>query len=217
MCDDASEFLIRTSFVGFTTMPLRQEVFNILLAQLLQKQGLDVSPEEVLTTYAGKKMPDVLIHFQGLRLIIEGEYFLTPSAAKKAYESAKARVEEGIAHLGIAVLYPKELKLAEFSEAKSLLANANLKYVFIAENITTASKQLGIFAIESDEEINFVEGNISALSESLRRAYEQLITDEVLEKSIQALEEGLEFFSYVVSSQPATSERFRKVLGIGEN
>ncbi len=60
----------------------RQEVFNVLLAQLLQERGVIAAPENILK--AGperrRKMPDVIVHYQGLRLIIEGEVSDQPGA-----------------------------------------------------------------------------------------------------------------------------------------
>ena len=53
----------------------RQEVFNVLLAQILVRHGIISAPEIILKAKPGMKrrMPDVLVDFLGLRLIIEGE------------------------------------------------------------------------------------------------------------------------------------------------
>ena len=50
-------------------MASRQEVLNVILAQLLQERGLVAAPEEILKTPTKeRRLPDVLIDFQGLRL-----------------------------------------------------------------------------------------------------------------------------------------------------
>jgi hypothetical protein len=55
-------------------MPQRQEVTNVLLADLLNEHGLAAEPEQVLTSRRrGTQMPDVLVDLMGLRLAIEAE------------------------------------------------------------------------------------------------------------------------------------------------
>jgi hypothetical protein len=50
-------------------MAIRQEVLNVLLAQLLQKRGLLAAPEQIQNfRQQSRQMPDVLVDFQSLRL-----------------------------------------------------------------------------------------------------------------------------------------------------
>lgn len=49
--------------------PSKQEVINVVLAQLLTERGLMASPEAILR---GATV-DVLVSFRGLQLAIEGE------------------------------------------------------------------------------------------------------------------------------------------------
>lgn len=71
---------------------MRQEVLNVLSAQLLEQQGIVAVPESIVPASGdeGRRMPDVLVDFQGLRLAIEGE-FAAPQAAAKARGSALNR------------------------------------------------------------------------------------------------------------------------------
>jgi len=56
-------------------MASRQEVLNVILAQLLQERGLVAAPEEILRQPTKeRRLPDVIIDFQGLRLAIEAEF-----------------------------------------------------------------------------------------------------------------------------------------------
>ena len=82
-------------------MKYRQEVLNVILAQLLQEQVLVVAPEQIfkISVKKARKMPDVILDLQGLRLAIEGEYGLNNLAKEKAVKSALGRVEDGIAHI----------------------------------------------------------------------------------------------------------------------
>lgn len=92
----------------------RQEVLNVVLAQILQERGVVSVPEKVVRNVLSKtgqrRMPDVLVNFMGLRTVMEGEVDDQPDAKKRALESAKKRVEEGIAHIGVAVIYPAFLR-----------------------------------------------------------------------------------------------------------
>jgi len=90
-------------------MKQRQEVLNVTLAQLLMDRGADADAEQIMYRAGNRHMPDVIVQFQGLRLAIEGEYEAA-GAQDKALKSAKNRVETGIAHLGIGVVYPADLK-----------------------------------------------------------------------------------------------------------
>src|SRR5438093_9827461 len=85
----------------------RQEVLNVLVAQLLQDRGLVAAPEQIISRLdlRSRRMPDVLVDFQGLRLAIESEY-ASRGAEDKASKAALRRVEEGIAHVGMALIYP---------------------------------------------------------------------------------------------------------------
>jgi hypothetical protein len=91
----------------------RQEILNVLIAQLLQERGLVAAPEQIITRLdlATRRMPDVLVDFQGLRLVIESEY-ASVVAADKTSKAALRRVEEGIAHVGIALIYPTPFPVA---------------------------------------------------------------------------------------------------------
>ena len=74
----------------------RQEVFNVLLAQLLQERGVITAPEDVLkpSPSSKRKMPDVLVDYWGLRIAIEGEVDDQPNYGEKALDSAKKRVNK---------------------------------------------------------------------------------------------------------------------------
>src|SRR3972149_1219464 len=95
---------------GGSERGIRQEVLNVLMAQLLEERGIIAAPEQILKDPFGRRrMPDVLVDYQGLRLVIEGE-FDTRTARDKACQSALNRVEEGIAHIAMALVYPAVLK-----------------------------------------------------------------------------------------------------------
>ena len=112
----------------------RQEVLNVVLAQLLQDRGVVAVPESILTTGTQKtrQMPDVLVSYQGLRTAIEGEIEAT-NAKEKAIASATRRVETGLAHIGVGIVYPASLRSADFAHLEEQLAQAQLQIAVATE------------------------------------------------------------------------------------
>jgi len=182
-------------------MPVRQEVLNVLLAQLLQERGLIAAPEEILQSVGKRRrhMPDVLVDLQGLRLVIEGDFANRSAAKREVVRQTRERVDEGVAHIGTAVLYPKSLRNITFKVAKEKLATAILQFAVITEMPDTPS---------------FTEGDVDDLADALRRAYGQLVEDRVLEKAVSLIGHGIDGFTKALSSQPATVERFATALGV---
>ena len=129
----------------------RQEVLNVLLAQLLQERGVVTAPESVLSVSAQnlRRIPDILVNFQGLRTAIEGEVGDNPNAQKQALESASERVAQGIAHIGIAVVYPPELRTAGFEQLKARLVTAQLSVAMATESGQTAFSEGSVESLES--------------------------------------------------------------------
>lgn len=199
-------------------MAIRQEVLNVLLAQLLEERGLIAAPEQI-RSFRGqtRQIPDVLVDFQGLRLAIEGEFAARSkggmvTAERKASQAALRRVEQGIAHIGIALIYPGRLRTLAFSELKEELSHAPLRFAIITERV---QQQLSLFP-ECDAKVPFAEGNIEALVEAIRRAYEPLVKDEVLARAVARIEASMDRFISALGSQPATTERFKEALEVRE-
>jgi hypothetical protein len=194
---------------------IRQEVLNVLVAQLLEQQGIVAVPESIIPASGddSRRMPDVLVDFQGLRLAVEGE-FASSQAAKKARNSARNRVTDGIAHVGVALIYPQELKLAppDVSGLRDQLANSELRYAIITE--FEADQLLLPFAAPATEAVAFETGTVESLAAAMRRSYEYLVKDAVLERAVQLLEEGINLFVGSLARQPATTDRFMEALGI---
>lgn len=88
-------------------MSARQEVLNTELARLLCQQGLVALPEQRLKQ---GKMPDLLLPFRGFYLVIEAEVDDQLQAQDRAWRKAVERVEQGLAHLALALVYPAALR-----------------------------------------------------------------------------------------------------------
>lgn len=179
----------------------RQEVFNVLLAQLLQERGVITAPENIikLSLKGERRMPDVIVNFNGLRTAIEGE-ISQPDAEKRALDSARKRVDEGIAHIGIAIIYPKRLRKVEFGDLKSELANSDLQIAILTES----------------EDTGFTTGDVNYLESILRHTFEQLIREDVVGAAVAAINEGIESFATVIVDNEGVVGRMAQVLGIQE-
>jgi len=196
-------------------MPYRQEVLNVLLAQLLQESGQIAAPEEVLRhTQGSVKLPDVIVDFQGLRLVIEAEIGKTKDKQDRARNKAQERVDQAIAHVGVAVVYPKAIQdIKDFNRLKAELAKANLDFAIITE--VTPKPVQGEFWPCPPQQAQFMTGTVSDLADSLRRSYEQLVKDETLTKAVSKVEGSIEQFVFALRAQPATAERMGQAVGVG--
>jgi hypothetical protein len=187
---------------------------NVLLAQLLQERGLVAAPEQVFKQpLRSISLPDVIVDFQGLRLAIECEFGRDGTAKKVAYRAAQNRVEQAIAHIGIAIVYPAKLRTVAFDRAKLELQESALQYAIATETaITHTGVQLALF--EKGELPSFSVGTIDDLADSLRRSYEQLVKDETLDRAVDLLETGIANCLTALRVQPATTERLSQALGV---
>ena len=111
----------------------REEVLNVALARLLRQHGIVSAAERIATEplTGGRAMPDVLVEYQNLRLIIEGKIDRTRESGRRVQKQAYDRVVSGLAHLALAVLYPEDL--ARVVNHESVLAQSRLKISVFGE------------------------------------------------------------------------------------
>jgi len=190
------------------------------MAQLLQERGVVAAPEQILKDPLGRRrMPDLLlVDYQGLRLVIEGE-FASNSAKQKASKSALKRVEDGIAHIGMALIYPASLRdlAPDIARLKEALAETTMEFAVITESEALQSQlTLPDLPGKRNDLVSFERGDLNALINALRRSYEQLLKDQVLERAVEALKNGIGVFISSLNIQPATTARFASALEFGE-
>jgi hypothetical protein len=179
----------------------REEVFNVLLAQLLAEQGIVSAPEQsIKQALKSRSVPDVMVIFRGLRTAIEGKVDDNPKAKDEVMQNIQHRIEQGIAHIGIAVLYPAYLRKMEFNLVKGELNKIKL--------------QIAIYS-EAGEQ-GWTDGDINYLGDMLRRTFDQLVKEDVVAQAVAALEAGVEVFAHAMSVAPAAIERSAELLGISE-
>ena len=138
-------------------MTARQEVLNTELARLLCQQGLVALPEQRLQQ---GMMPDVLLPFRGFYLIIEAEVSDQPQAQERAWRKAIERVEQGLAHLALALVYPAALREAPVRQLADALPHAALRFSLCAPPIPDAP--------------DWRTGDLNALTTTLQHAYQSL-------------------------------------------
>lgn len=183
------------------TNSYRQEVLNVFLALLLQERGVVAAPENIIKIgNKNRKMPDVVVNFQGLRTVIEGEVEDAANAREKAIKSASKRVEDGIAHIGVAVIYPQFLRSVEFPKLKNSLTKTDLDIAIVTES----------------EQTGFIKGDVNYLESALRHAFEHLVREDVVAEAVSALEDGIEQFARVIVQKTGDVGRLAQTLGIRE-
>jgi len=177
-------------------MKQREEVLNTVLAQVLNTRGMSASPETIQTD----GMPDVIVPFRGLRCILEGKISDVSNGKAVVVKQARSRVETGIAHLAIAVVYPKALRTTPFAELQEAISEAQLTF-----RVCTETRMR-----------DWKDGTADDMLEELRRAHEDIIRDDVVQEAVTDLRVGLVGVSSALLSSAAVCDRLIDLLGIGE-
>ncbi len=179
----------------------REEVLNIELARILNSRGLIAAPETILTISTGsRRLPDVLVNYRGLRVSIEGKIGDFSGAAEAVSQAAQQRVDEGVAHIGIAVLYPAGLRRTSFRDLPRALSEV----------------QLSLRAFNEAGAGDWHSGDVQVLDEQLRRSHEQLVQENVVDQALGILNQGITAASQSIQDLPTGPVRMIELLGIGE-
>ena len=147
-----------------------------------------------------RRMPDLIVRYQGLRMAIEGEVDDQPDAEKKALEAAQKRVEEGIAHIGTAIVYPANLREMAFGKLKPSIEACGLRIAIVTEAGTTG----------------YVQGTIEYLKKALSTAFDQLLKEDVVAKAVAVIDASIEIFAGSIIRNDAVIDQLAAELGIQE-
>jgi hypothetical protein len=188
------------------TGPVREEVLNVALAELLEHRGLLTLPEQIVSAVRGgrgRRLPDVTVgDLWGVRITIEGRISRNPGTRRGLLKDAKDRVEEGISPICLAVLYPTALPLtASYAALRKSLERAALTVRIVSES----------------DEGDWVDTNVDGIAEILRTSYELLASEDVVAKSVDELRDSIESASAIIASGRAAPVRLRRLLGIPED
>ncbi len=194
-------------------MAQRQEVLNVLLAQVLAEHGVVAAPEQILSEPSSQalRLPDVLVDFNGLRLAIEAEIGEDETAKATAFNKAQERVYEGLAHIGVAIAYPASLQTMPFVRLKSELESASIDYCVLTE-LTLPEVQRLLF--DREEHRVFLRGKVDDLAEAIRQSYAGLVDDRTLERAVERVGASINSFLGAIGIQPAASRRMAHELGM---
>jgi len=185
------------------TSGYREEVFNVLLALLLHQRDVVTAPEQSFRQALEERrhVPDVLVVFRGLRTAIEGKVADKAGADEKSLAQARDRVASGVAHIGIALLYPASIrKIPSFLELQDFVGGATFRIAVCSEA----------------GETGWTEGGIDYLADLLRRTFDQLVREDIVTKAVEALNGGIEQFARLSFNTPAKVQRAAEILGIRE-
>jgi hypothetical protein len=174
---------------------MREEVLNVQLAIVLASQGLVALPEQRLPD----ALPDVLVIFNGLRLCLEGKVADQKQAEHLVWRKARERVDRGIAHLAVALLYPPELRHIAPPQLPDALKRSRLRFS-VCEPFT--------------ERAQWQEGDLSVLTATLQLAYQRLASEDEVTKAVDILRDGVMELSWEFLSAGVSAERVAKPLGI---
>ena len=207
------------SFGGILSPRHREEVLNVILALLLHRRGIVAAPEQILRSHLerGRAMLDVLVHYQGLRTAIEGRIAITQAAQNALLKKTRERVQKGIAHLGIAIIYPGSLRKVPFERLEQELAHASLRFAVISE-VEDIQLVLRLPNEPEPEDLImpavWIDGDLGNLTDVLRRTYERLVREDVVQRAADNIQGGIVELSEVILRSPGSVARSATALGI---
>lgn len=174
----------------------REETINTQLAILLTRHGVAAESETI--HQSGKQRPDVMFSLNGLRVVIEGKFSDTSDAANVVLAETQKRVQSGICHIGVALVYPKSLRTTATGELEKILATTRLQFLILSDSGQTA----------------WAEATPSEILAALRRVHESLIKDDIVAESAQRLSERIEGIAALWHGQPAVCDKLSRLLGM---
>lgn len=166
------------------------------MATLLSRRGLVALPEQRLP----HALPDVLVSFRGLRLILEGEVDDQPGAEGRAWQKAVERVDKGLAHLALALVYPHHLRHTSPDETLRAIESTPLRF-----SVCTAPAP----AVP-----HWHEGTIDLLHATLENAYTLLASEDEVRAAVELLTQGINTLANALFGLGVSDERLAAPLGI---
>jgi len=181
----------------------REEQLNIQLADLLASRGLDANAE----TIVGRNLPDVLISLDGVKLVIEGRI---ATSRASLFRDAQQRVEDGIADLSMALLYPPALKEAASQEE-------------LRRNLASSSYDGAVYYMGRDGmcEQAIQAGSVDDLVGAINMVFGLRIRNDIVRHQVDSLRDALDRVVESAASEnlffksDAVKMRLRNALGLG--
>jgi hypothetical protein len=184
------------------TIRLRQEVLNTVLAELISERHPEITPERILTDPKKlRNMPDLMARLNGLRVVVECEIGDSAAARTKALDSAKSRIDEGIAAVAVALVYAPELA-AQSSVAKVKALMRSQQTAFEVAVVTDASVTA------------YSTGHLDYVCTVLHEAWRGLLEEDALNTAVAEIDTAVEAFANTIDGYPEIAEKLASTLGI---
>jgi hypothetical protein len=192
---------------------VREENLNVMLAELLTESGLKAVGEVIIR----RKMPDVLIDINGVRVIIEGKYL---GKREELHANACGRIDDGLCDVVMMVEYVNLLsgKQIQIQMDQKVIKQA-LKSGTFHVGFLTYIDRVGLdkWIPEIRKKPEFFENiDFQNLVAYLMMTYDTLIKEDVLDKVIGKMEEKISSFSSRVIMDAPNIDRLKEVLELGK-
>jgi len=185
---------------------VRKEVseaaLNVEFASLLREQGLSVLGEARIQSPRGLRKPDVLIQLNGIRIILEGRF-----EEHKLEEDCRRRLEEGLAELSVAVVYPDETISWEDWQAEGPKAYLR-QAVFRVRIFRLSGENTGI------HQTPWQNLRLDELLQHLETAYRALVSENLVERAVARLSEGIARAADALLRRPQPEARAGQIATI---
>lgn len=186
------------------TFEIREEVLNVLLAELLEERGLLSVPESLRQRWGrGRRLPDItLADLWGVRIIVEGRILENEEDRQTLLRDASNRVEEGLCPICLAVLYPATLRAGTtLPDLRRRLEHASLEVRVISEGHKGAWNT----------------STVDGLVEIVRRGYELLVAEDVVTGTVADLQAAIDVAAETFVAGRGRAESLADLLGIPED
>jgi len=173
----------------------RLELLNAGLAQALRERGLVSAPSGTVgcAPAQSRAAPSASVGFRGLRVAIEGEID-RPGAEEKVLASAARRIEQGLAHVAVAAVYPRGLRAVGSAEA----LRDELRFAVVTECGPSG----------------FRSGTIEDIGAALRSALDMLARDDAVGRAARIIDDAVTDFARRAAAEAAVAERIAEALDL---
>jgi hypothetical protein len=176
----------------------REEVINSRLAYLLERRGTHARAETIVRTGRSTSLPDVIVDWLGVRIVIECKYEAT-GVDSELRTQVEARLDAALGDVGVALVYPAQLRTA--TDLDDELSAAPLRARFIAPG------RLGEW-ITLD--------GVGGLADALDQARAILIDDDAINAAAAKLTEAIGLFERAVMRQPGRLDAIFRVVAASD-
>jgi hypothetical protein len=196
----------------WSSMSLREENLNVILAELLAEKGLKALGEVVLRKKGARSEPDVLIELNGVRIVIEGKKLGMWDAL---VEQCKERLDNNVCDLCVMVEYA-DIKLRKLVPNQLDVRDALLKGKFNIGFLSYVDRAgLDKWMAVTPKPEKYLDAGFDDLLTYLMSAYSRVVKEDIMGPVIKRMNEVLDVFAAKVSTTISV-ERLREVLELEE-